>query len=134
MTNKENFQGFDFSHNPHEAEARKRWGNQAVYSVHEKVNNMTKDERRNFENKFNGIYYKLAEIRHLEPSSDEAQSGIKEWYEFLNTMSSYSPEAFRELGQMYVDDERFKRNIDKFGTGLALFMCDAMAIFADRCS
>jgi hypothetical protein len=32
---------------------------------------------------------------------------------------------------MYVDDERFTRNIDKFGEGLATFMRDAMAIFAD---
>jgi hypothetical protein len=33
--------------------------------------------------------------------------------------------------EMYVDDERFTRNIDKFGEGLATFMRDAMAIFAD---
>ena len=32
---------------------------------------------------------------------------------------------------MYVDDERFTRNIDKFGDGLALFMRDAMEIYAD---
>ena len=33
---------------------------------------------------------------------------------------------------MYVDDERFKKNIDQFGEGLAKFMRDAMAVFADK--
>ncbi|MNP81087.1 HTH-type transcriptional activator mta [compost metagenome] len=47
-------------------------------------------------------------------------------------MGSYSPEVFKNLGQMYVDDERFTKNIDKFGEGLAVFMRDAMAVFADR--
>jgi hypothetical protein len=33
---------------------------------------------------------------------------------------------------MYVDDERFTKNIDKFGEGLAVYMRDAMAIYADN--
>lgn len=133
MTNKEKFQGFDFSHNPHEAEARQRWGDKIVEETNNKVNTMAKDEKDNFAVRFNAIYFKLAEIRHLDPASEEAQICIKEWYDMLNTMGSYSPEAFRGLGQMYVDDERFTKNIDKFGDGLALFMRDAMAVFADRC-
>lgn len=133
MTNKEKFQGFDFSHNPHEAEARKRWGDQTVDAANKKLNTLAKNESQNFANQFNKIYFKLAEIRHLDPASDEAQAGIKEWYDLLNTMGSYSPEAFRGLGQVYVNDKRFTQNINKFGPGLALFMRDAMAIFADRC-
>ena len=132
MTNKEKFQGFDFSHNPHEAEARKRWGDETVDTANKKVNTMAKDEQANFADRFNAIYFKLAEIRHLDPASEEAQAGIKEWYDMLNTMGSYTPEAFRGLGQMYVDDERFTKNIDKFGDGLALFMRNAMSVFADR--
>jgi len=34
-------------------------------------------------------------------------------------MGSYSLEAFKNLGQMYVDDVRFTENIDKFSRGLA---------------
>ena len=43
----------------------------------------------------------------------------------------YSLEAFKGLGQMYVDDDRFTKNIDQFGDGLATFMRDAMAVYAD---
>ena len=33
---------------------------------------------------------------------------------------------------MYVADERFTKNIDKFGEGLALFMRDAMGVFVEQ--
>ena len=82
--------------------------------------------------KFNEIYRKLATLRHLPADSKEAQEGIKEWYLFLNKIGNYSPEAFKGLGQMYVNDERFTKNIDRFGEGLSKFMCEAMSIYADN--
>ncbi|HHX77837.1 MAG TPA: MerR family transcriptional regulator, partial [Firmicutes bacterium] len=45
---------------------------------------------------------------------------------------TYSLEVFKNLGQMYVDDVRFTKNIDKFGQGLAKFMSDAMAVYAEN--
>jgi DNA-binding transcriptional MerR regulator len=106
MTREEKFEGFDFSHNPYEEGARQRWGNNAV------------DQ---------------ANAKHGSPESEEAQAAIKAWYDLLNSsFGSYSPEVFKSLGQMYVDDERFTRNIDQFGEGLAAFMRDAMACFADN--
>mgnify|MGYP001189125824 FL=1 len=83
----------------------------------------------------NAIYRELAAGRHLPPDRAEAQAKIKAWYDFLNEGHfgvQYSPEAFKNLGRMYVDDERFTKNIDQFGEGLARFMRDAMAVFADR--
>ena len=47
-------------------------------------------------------------------------------------MGNYSLEAFKGLGQMYVDDERFTKSIDGFGEGLATFMRDAMMVYADK--
>lgn len=132
MTDQEKFSGFDFSSNPYEQEARERWGDQAIDESNAKLKHMTKGEQTAFEDEFNTIYRNLAEIRHESPDSDVAQAEIKVWYDFLNRMGNYSPEAFKGLGQMYVDDERFTKNIDQFGEGLALFMRDAMATFADK--
>ena len=128
MSNQEKFEGFDFSSNPYEEEARRRWGDKAVDEANEKAKNMTSLDQ----DKFNEIYRKLAAIRHLSPDSKEAQEAIDEWYQFLNKMGHYSPEAFKGLGQMYVDDVRFTKNIDKFGEGLSIFMRDAMAFYADN--
>ncbi|HEX7064345.1 MAG TPA: MerR family transcriptional regulator [Bacillales bacterium] len=132
MTNKEKFEGFDFSHNPYEEEARERWGDEAVDKANARVGSMSKDEQEAMGGKMSAIYEKLAALRHSPPESEEAQGAIKEWYDLLNEMGHYPPEAFKGLGQMYVDDERFTRNIDKFGEGLAEFMRDAMGIFAER--
>ena len=127
MTNKEKFEGFDFSHNPYEQEARERWGDKAVDDANQKAKNMTKFDQE----KFNEIYRNLATLRHFSPGSKEAQAAIEEWYVFLNKWGDYSLEAFKGLGQMYVDDVRFTKNIDQFGEGLAKFMCAAMMVYAD---
>lgn len=128
MSNKEKFEGFDFSHNPYEEEARERWGDEVVDKSNDKFGNKAMGEN------MNAIYRKLANLKDTPPESDEAQAGIKEWHDFLNdnTGHHYSLDAFKELGQMYVNDDRFTRNIDQFGSGLAKFMRDAMAIYADK--
>ena len=127
MTNKEKFEGFDFSKNPYEQEARDNWGNEKVDEANANMAGMPKEKQQ----QFNDIFRKLANIRHLSPVSQEAQAVINEWYNMLNTISSYSLDAFKGLGQMYVMDERFTNNIDQFGEGLASFMCQAMEHYAD---
>jgi len=131
MSAKEKFEGFDFSHNPYEKEARERWGDEAVNNSNEKIGKLTKAEQEAMGQQMNQIYMNLAELRHESPKSEQAQAAIKQWYDFLNVLGCYSLEAFKGLGQMYVDDERFTQNIDRFGEGLAVFMRDAMAYYAD---
>lgn len=134
MTNKERFEGFDFSNNPYEQEARERWGNEAVDNANARIANMSCEEQKVMSERMDSIYKNIAILRHGAPESEEAQAAIKEWYDFLNNnFGKYSSEAFKGLGQMYVDDERFTENIDRYGQGLAKFMRDAMAIFADNC-
>jgi DNA-binding transcriptional MerR regulator len=132
MSKKEMFEGFDFSQNPYEQEARERWGDDAVDKANAKIGKMSKEDQEKLADDMNAIYQHLASLRHGAPDSDEAQAAIKEWYDLLNQIGHYSLDAFKGLGQLYVDDERFTKNIDRFGEGLAQFMCEAMAIFADK--
>ncbi|AOV06572.1 MerR family transcriptional regulator [Sporosarcina ureilytica] len=129
MSNEEKFKGFDFSHNPYEQEARERWGNEAVDKSNKKVAQFGPE----IQEEMNQIYSKLASLRHSDSTSDEAQAAIGDWFNMLNNnFGTYSPEAFEGLGQAYVDDERFTKNIDQFGEGLAVFMRDAMAVYAQK--
>lgn len=134
MSNKEKFEGFDFSHNPYEKEARERWGDQAVDQSNAALDGMSKEGKIVMGERMNEIYRNLADLRKQSPDSDEAQAAIEMWYHFLNQNFGhhYSLDAFKGLGQMYVQDERFTNNIDQFGEGLAQFMCDAMGVYADR--
>ena len=94
---------------------------------------MSKDTLNEAQEEMTRIYTNLASVRNTSPKSNEAQVAIKEWFDCLNHyFGNYSLEAFKGLGQMYVDDERFTKNIDQYGEGLAKFMCETMAHFADK--
>lgn len=128
MSNEEKFIGFELGKNEYEQEAREKWGDEAVEDANWKIKNMSHYEQE----EFNDIYRNLAAVRHLQPDSAAAQKEIHHWYTYLNRIGTYSLEAFKGLGEMYVADERFTNNIDQFGQGLATFMCEAMAIYADE--
>ena len=132
MTAKEQFQGFNFSDNPYEQEARQRWGDRTIDEANRKTVHQPADKQKELSEQMNDIFRRLATLRHTAPESAEAQAEMKKWYLYLNQIGSYSPEAFKVLGQMYVEDERFTRNIDQFGEGLAQFICNAMAVYADQ--
>lgn len=134
MSQEEKFQGFDFTQHPYEQEARNRWGDKAVDDSTAFINKKSKAEQEELSGEMNAIYRRLATVKEEAPNSAEAQAAIKEWYDFLNNSTGhhYTLEAFKGLGQMYVADERFTKNIDRFGDGLAQFMCAAMEVFADR--
>lgn len=127
MTNEEKFKGFDFSSNPYEQEARERWGDEAVDKANRNVSKFGEKEQE----EMNRIYSNLATLRGTDPAAAEAQAAISDWYTFLNKIGDYSMEAFAGLGEMYVADERFTKNIDQFGEGLAVFMRDAMKAYAE---
>ncbi|MEJ8778763.1 MerR family transcriptional regulator [Pseudogracilibacillus sp. ICA-222130] len=131
MTNEQRFTGFAYNENKYEQEARERWGSDTVNRANE---TMRQYDPNVLNEKMNTIYKELAAVRHLSPQSDEAQLAIASWYNFLNkyTGHHYSLEAFQGLGQMYVTDERFTKNIDQFGEGLAQFMYEAMQIYARK--
>lgn len=128
MTDKEKFTGFDLMNNPYEQEARARWGDLAIDATKQKL---TKDDSGKRGEAFNAIYKELAKLRHEAEDSEQAQIAIGKWFDYLNQIGNYSLEAFKGLGQIYVEDVRFKQNIDQYGEGLALFMCKAMGVYAD---
>ena len=70
-------------------------------------------------------------MRHLpKPEDDEAQALVAK---LQNTITSFyytcTDEILAGLGRMYVADERFKKNIDKYGEGTAEFASQAIAIY-----
>lgn len=130
MTNEERFGGINIGFNQFEEEARLRWGNQSIDEINAKLKRMSKDEQNNLSDRWDKIFNKLACLRDQSHESSEVQATIKEWYDFLNTnFSKYSLDAFYGLGQLYINDKRFTKNIDQYGEGLAKFMSEAMRVF-----
>ncbi|MDG5471947.1 MerR family transcriptional regulator [Jeotgalibacillus sp. ET6] len=132
MSQKEKFEGFDFSHNPYEKEARERWGDEKVDEAKEKTDKLTALEQQNMQNEMEELYRQIASVRHGAADGEEAQKLIHQWYLWLNKVGNYSLQAFKGLGEMYMNDERFTKNIDQFGEGLSEFLRQSMAVYADR--
>ena len=65
-----------------------------------------------------------------EVDSDEAQALVAKLQAHI-TAKYYTctDEILAGLGKMYVADERFKKNIDKYGDGTAAFAADAIAVY-----
>lgn len=132
MSQEEKFEGFNFEKNPYEQEARERWGDEAVESSEQSMKKLGKEGRKALEEDMNALFENLAKIRHEDPQGEKAQEEIDKMYTFFNARFGhyYSYEMFGALGQMYVEDARFQKNIDRFGEGLSEFLAKAMSHYA----
>lgn len=132
MTKKEKFKGFDFSYNPYEKEARELWGNEAIEQSKHTIDAKSSAEKKLLAQNMENIFQRLSLLRHEYPETEKVQTAIDEMYQFLNNNFGYkySFEAFEGLGQLYINDERFTKNIDQYGEGLSDFLARSMAVYA----
>ena len=119
--------------NNYEVEARERWRNTSVYREHEqKTKNYTKEKWVEANNGLMTIFAEFAACKTSGASADssEAQALVAKLQAHI-TANYYTctDEILAGLGKMYVADERFKKNIDKYGEGTAEFAADAIAAY-----
>lgn len=130
MNHSEKFNGFDFTKNPYEEEVRRRWGDQAA----DYIVGLSSDERADIAQGIEMMFQELAALRNEDVSSQAVIEAMDRMYHFLNDNFgySYSYDAFAGLGQMYVLDDRFTKNIDAYGAGLSAFLSEAMGQYAQQ--
>ena len=118
------------------SKACERWGNTDAYCEHEKkTKNYTKEKWAEINEGLMAIFAEFAECKNHEydVNSPEAQSLVDKLQEYI-TQNYYTctNKILAGLGQMYVADERFKKNIDKYGEGTAEFASVAIAVFCQE--
>ena len=114
-------------------ETRERYGNTAAYREHDqKTKNYTKEKWAEANDGLMAIFAEFAVCKDsgVSADSDEAQALVAKFQAHI-TSNYYTctDEILAGLGKMYVCDERFKRNIDKYGEGTAEFAASAIEIF-----
>ena len=117
----------------YETEVRERYGNTAAYREHEqKTKNYTKEKWAEANDGLMAIFAEFAACKTSGASADsaEAQALVSKLQEHI-TKNYYTctDEILAGLGEMYVADERFRKNIDKNGEGTAEFVSRAIARF-----
>ena len=120
----------------YETEVRERWGNTEAYREHEKkTKNYTKEKWAEINDGLMAIFAEFAGSKDggFSANSLEVQSLVVKLQDYI-TQNYYTctGEILADLGQMYVADERFKKNIDKYGEGTAELASKAIAIFCQE--
>ena len=120
----------------YETEVCERWENTEAYREHtEKTNNYTREKWAEANDGLMAIFAEFAACKDSGASadSDEVQALVAKLQAHI-TANYYTctNEILAGLGEMYVADERFKNNIDKYGKGTAEFASKAIAIFCQE--
>ena len=117
----------------YENEARERWGNTAAYREHEqKTKNYTKEDLAEANDGLMAIFAEFAMCKNNGASADstEVQELVAKLQAHItDNYYTCTDEILAGLGKMYVADERFKNNIDKYGEGTADFVAEAISVF-----
>ena len=120
----------------YEIEARSRWGNTAAYREHEqKTKSYTKEKWSEANDGLMAIFVEFAACKASGASADSAEvQALVARLQAHITKNYYTctDEILAGLGQMYVADERFKKNIDKYGEGTATFAAASIAKYSRK--
>lgn len=110
-------------------EVKNRFGNTAEYKEYEKKSlSRTNEKEAELSKGLMNIIREIGTLRDKDPFSSEVISKIGELKAYITeNYYSCSDEMLVNLGNMYVEDKRFKENIDNAaGAGTALFIKKAI--------
>ena len=120
----------------YENEVRERWGETSAYREHEqKTKNYTKEKWAEANDGLMAIFAEFAACKENGASADstEAQYLVTKLQTHITAhYYTCTNEILAGLGKMYIADERFKKNIDKYGEGTAEFASEAIVVFCQE--
>jgi hypothetical protein len=119
--------------NNHKIEVYNRWGNTEAYYEHEqKTKNYTKEKWAETNDGLMAIFAEFAACKDSGASVDFAEAQVLVAKLQAHITANYytcTDEILAGLGKMYVTDERFKKNIDKYGEGTAEFVANSISMY-----
>ena len=118
---------------PYKTEARSRWGDTDAYREYEqKTKTYTKEKFAEANDGMMAIFAEFSACKASGASADSASAQALVYKLQAHITANYytcTNEILAGLGKMYVADERFKQNIDKYGEGTAEFASEAIGVF-----
>ncbi len=135
MSQKSMFEGFET--NPLEehkrkyaAEARQKYGEKVVAASEQRVSGYSQEDWTRVMQEWEAIYERIIPRIEHGPSDPQVQAALDDLRQlFCQNFYDCTPEIFRGLGNLYVEDPRFTANIDKYQEGLAAFLQQAMQLY-----
>lgn len=130
LTDEEMYEGFKKEEvKAMREEVIQRWGEEQLLETEARIRKMGKEGWNDVKKKGEEINQLLAELMGLSPDHPQVQQAVALHHRQLNHYYEVSAERYKGLGQLYVEDERFKAYYDKYKPGLALFLQKAINIY-----
>ena len=131
-----NFEVFDANEiEQYKAEVKSKWGNSKAYQEYEqRVVSHSEHNDSKFVNEIMSLFTDLGAMKQLPPTDKAVQEKIAALQAYINeNFYTCSNDILKELGEMYVCDDRFKKNIDRFGgEGPANFVREAIFVYCEK--
>jgi DNA-binding transcriptional MerR regulator len=129
------FDGFD--HTRYKQEVVDRWGREAYDQSDQWYRSLSAADRQAFQQEGGDIVraFGAANLAGKAVGSDEVQALARRKHEWIGAAWQDNPptsEQFIGMGEMYVDDARFAATYDSHGEGTAVFVRDAMRVYAEQ--
>lgn len=122
---------FETTRKQYEAEAKEKWGKTDAYAEYE-AKGYSKEKQSELLKGMEDILKEFAVCKQEgnQPDSANAQLLVKKLQDYI-TENYYTctNEIMPGLGKMYVADERFKKNINNHGEGMAEYISSAIEIY-----
>lgn len=112
-------------------EVKERWGNTDAYEQSQKKTcEYTKEDWKRLNDGMDELLKQFSECLNENSASEKVQELVKSWQQYITeTYYDCTKEVLAGLGQMYVMDERFTKNMDKYGEGTTRLISEAIAVY-----
>lgn len=125
------FEGFE--HNPYEAEARERWGDEAVDAGYRRMQGWSEQDAELARAGYPRVHEGMAALKAegADVRDPRVQDLVRLHHQVTSLFWTPNREAYKGLGRLYLDDERFRQNIGAGDDSLVQYLHDAMTVYAD---
>lgn len=112
-------------------EVKERWGNTDAYAQSQKKTaGYTKEEWNKMNEQMDLLLKQFTECIGEKPDNMKVQKLVESWQQYItNTYYDCTKEILAGLGEMYIADERFTKNMDRFGEGTVKLISEAIKVY-----
>ena len=108
------------------------YGADVVEQSEQRARRMSKAEWNALKDEGDAVTHGLAALMERDPGDPEVQALVARHYAWLEHFWHADADAYRGLGQLYVENDEFCAFYERYRPGLADFMRAAMNYYADQ--
>lgn len=113
-------------------EARWKYDPTLVEEVNRKVSKWSKEKWDEVRGEGHEVLRQLAKLKGKPVSDMAVQALVARYHAHLNNFYEVSLVVYEGLGNLYVEDPRFRKNFDRYGAGLAEYLMAAIGYYCER--